>query len=250
MQNLSVVESLADTDIPHCEPPKDLAAEAGGVSLGGSGCNCNERTSNEEIVNLEAMQQSLPVMNSKEGSCEGFSESSFSTSEPSGSWGDFEGFKEPLDKPEFSCNLEVLVKSAEGSGGDEDHSYEEIFKLGFPGVFVPQSRECIRSLEQVLDANNEDIWTPELLKNQFCMDSGNVWRALRDFDNSPSLRHPWSKSHCQENLLSVLGIDANQKDVSENQADIFEEPNVKDNEDFRIDGFSVNDCKTLIQTKN
>lgn len=118
MQNLSVVESLADADIPHCEPPKDLAAEAGGVSLGGSGCNCNERRSNEEIVNLEAMQQSLPVMNSKGGSWEGFSESSFSTSEPSGSWGDFEGFKEPLDKPEFSCNLEVLVKSAEGSGGD------------------------------------------------------------------------------------------------------------------------------------
>ncbi|XP_032919070.1 uncharacterized protein CLBA1 [Catharus ustulatus] len=281
MQNLSVVESLADTDISHCEPPKDLAAEAGGVSLGGSDCNCNERTSNEEIVNLEAMQQSLPVMNSKGRSCEGFSESSFSTSEPSGSWGDFEGFQEPLDKPEFSCNLEVLVKSAKASGGDassggcsisaaqvcaepslcpgmqeasgslneEDHSYEEIFKLGFPGVFVPQSRECIRSLEQVLDANNEDIWTPELLKNQFCMDSGNVWRALRDFDNSPSLRHPWSKSHCQENLLSVLGIDANQKDVSENQADIFEEANVKDNEDFRFDGFSVNDCKALIQTK-
>lgn len=118
MQNLSVVESLADTDISHCEPPKDLAAEAGGVSLGGSGCNCNERTSNEEIVNLEAMQQSLPVMNSKGRSCEGFSESSFSTSEPSGSWGDFEGFQEPLDKAEFSCNLEVLVKSAKASGGD------------------------------------------------------------------------------------------------------------------------------------
>lgn len=76
-----------------------------------------------------------------------------------------------------------------------------------------------------------------------------VWRTLRDFDNTPSLRHPRSKSHCQENLLSVLGIDANQKDISESQADIFEESNVKDDEDVRFDGFSVNDCKTLIQTK-
>ncbi|KAL2304016.1 hypothetical protein Nmel_009305 [Mimus melanotis] len=284
MQNLSVVESLANTGISHYEPPKDLAAEAGDVSLGESGCNWNERTSNEEIVNLGAMQQSVPLLNSKGRSCEEFSESSFSTSEPSGSWGDFEGFKEPLDKSErFSYNPEVLVKSAKASGADpdlsrggcsisaaqvcaepslcrgmqdapgslneEDHSYEEIFKLGFPEVFVPQSRECIRSLEQVLDANNEDVWTPELLNNQFCMDSGNVWRALRDFDNTPSLRHPWSKSHCQENLWSVLGIDANQKDVLENQADISEEANVKDNEDFSLDGFSVNDCKALIQTK-
>ncbi|RMB98666.1 hypothetical protein DUI87_24884 [Hirundo rustica rustica] len=284
MQNLSVVESLANSDISHFEPPKDLTAEAGGVSLDESSCNWNERTSNEEIFNLEAMRQSLPVINSKGRSCEGFSESSFSTSEPSGSWGDFEGFKEPLDKSErFSHNLEVLVKSAKASGADlgvnsggcsisgahacaepspcrgmqeasgslneEDHSYEEIFKLAFPEVFVPQSRECIRSLEQVLDSNNEDIWIPELLKNQLGMGSGNVWRALRDSDNTPSLRHPWCKSHCQENLLSVLGIDANQKDISENQADIFEESNVKDNEDSGFDGFSVNDCKALIQTK-
>ncbi|XP_030130972.4 uncharacterized protein CLBA1 [Taeniopygia guttata] len=282
MQNFSVVESLGNADILHCEPPKDLAAEAGGVSLHESGCNWNERTSNEEIFNLETTQQSLPVMNSEGRSCEEFSESSFSTSEPSGSWGDFEGFRESLDKSErFSHNLEVLVKSAKAwgagpelSGGgcsisaahgcaepslcpgmqepslaEEDHSYEETFKLGFPEVFVPQSRECIRSLEQILDANNEDVWIPELLKNQLCMDSGKVWRALRDFDNAPSSGHPWSKSHCQENLLRVLGVDANQKDVSENQADLFEESNIKDNEDFRFDGFSVNDCKTLIQTK-
>lgn len=281
MQNLSVVESLASTDISHHEPPKDLAAEAGDVSLDESGCNWNERTSNEEIINLEVMQQSLPVMDSKGSSCEGFSESSFSSSEPSGSWGDFEGFKESSE--EFSDNLEVLAESrracgadpdpssggcsacaahvcaepslrrgtreAAGSLNEADHSYEEIFKLGFPEVFIPQSKESIRSLEQVLDANNEDIGIPEPLKNQLCVDSGNVWRTLRDFDNTPSLRHPWSKSHCQENLLRVLGIDANQKDISENQADIFEESNVRDNEDFRFDGFSVNDCKALIQTK-
>lgn len=47
------------------------------------------------------------------------------------------------------------------------------------------------------------------------IDSENIWRTLKDFDNTPSLRHPWSKSHCQENLLSVLGIDANQKVIEQ-----------------------------------
>ncbi|KFR00801.1 Uncharacterized protein C14orf79, partial [Nipponia nippon] len=255
--------------------------EAGGMSLDESDCNSNERTNNEEIINLEVMQQSLPVVNSKGRTCEG---SGYSTSEPSGSWGDFEGFRESLDKSErFSHNLEVLVKSTKTSRVDADlsnehcstsaghfcsepsprsgtqeassslkeanHSYEDIFKLGFPEVFVSQSRESIRSLDQVLDTNNEDVGIPELKKNQLCTDSGNIWRTLRDFDNTPSLRHPWSKSHCQENLLSVLGIDANQKDFTESQDDIFEESNVKDNEDFRFDGFSINDCKALIQTK-
>uniref|UniRef100_A0A8C5TTJ7 Clathrin binding box of aftiphilin containing 1 n=1 Tax=Malurus cyaneus samueli TaxID=2593467 RepID=A0A8C5TTJ7_9PASS len=259
MQNLSVVGNLTNTDKSHRGSPKDVAAEAGDVSLGESGCNWNERTSKEEIVNLGVMQQSLPVMNSKGRSCEGLSESSFITSEPSGSWGDFEGFKEPADKSErLNHSLEVLVKSTEISGADPDPSsggcsasaarlsaepplYEEIFKLSFPEVIVAQSRESIISLEQILDTNNEDAGIPELSKNQ-C-------RTLRDFDNTPSLRHPWSKSHCQENLLRVLGIDANQKDIPESQADIFEESNAKDNEHFGFDGFSVNDCKTLIQTK-
>ncbi|KFV44270.1 Uncharacterized protein C14orf79, partial [Gavia stellata] len=258
--------------------------EVCGMSLDESGCNLNERTNNEEIINLEVMQQSLPVVNSKGKSCERFSESSYSTSEPSSSWGDFEGFRESLDKSErFSRNLEALVKArktsrvhtdlssghcstsaghfcsepslhsgiqeASSSLNEANHSYEDIFKLGFPEIFVSQSRESIRSLDQVLDTNNEDVGIPELTKNQLCIDSENIWRTLRDFDNTPSLRHPWSKSHCQENLLSVLGIDANQKDFLESQDDIFEESNVKDNEEFRFDGFSINDCKALIQTK-
>ncbi|KFO12528.1 Uncharacterized protein C14orf79, partial [Balearica regulorum gibbericeps] len=258
--------------------------EVGGMCLHESDCNLNERTNNEEISNLEVMQQSLPVVNSRGRSCEGCSESSYSTSEPSSSWGDFEGFRESSDKSErFSHDLEVLVKSTKTRRGDRDvssghcnasaghfcsepslhsgiqeapsslneanHSYEDIFKVGFPEVFVSQSRENIRSLDQVLDTNNEDVGNPECVKNQLCIDSGNIWRTLRDFDNTTSLRHPWSKSHCQENLLSVLGIDANEKDFLESQDDIFEESNVKDNEDFRFDGFNINDCKALIQTK-
>ncbi|KFV54322.1 Uncharacterized protein C14orf79, partial [Tyto alba] len=258
--------------------------EVGGLSLAESDCNLDERTNNEEIVNLRVMQQSLSVGNSKGRSCEGFSERSYSTSEFSGSWGDFEGFKGSLDKSErLRHNLEVLVKSAKTNSIDMDvssghcstsaghfcsepslhsgiqesssslneanHSYEDIFKLGFPEVFVSQSRESIRSLDQVLDTNNEDVGIPEFVKNQLCIDSGNIWRTLRDFDNTLSLRHPWNKSHCQENLLSVLGIDANQKDFLESQDDTIEESNFKDNDDFRSDGFGINDCKALIQTK-
>ncbi|XP_009998958.1 PREDICTED: uncharacterized protein C14orf79 homolog [Chaetura pelagica] len=282
MQNLSLEESLPSTDTSHSMSLEDPAAEAGGVSLDKSDCNSNERTNNEEILNLEVRQQSLPVMNSKRRSGEGFSESSSDTSEAGGSWGDFEGFTESLDKSErFGHNLEVLVKSAKPPRDDTDlsrgcgrasaghfcsepslpsgiqeassshseanHSYEDIFKLGFPEVFVSESRESIRSLDQVLDTNNEDVGIPELTKNQPCIDSGNIWRRLKDFDNTPSLRHPWTKSHWQENLLSVLGIDANRKDFSGSQDDVFEESNV--NEDFRVDGFSINDCKSLIQTK-
>ncbi|KFV61877.1 Uncharacterized protein C14orf79, partial [Dryobates pubescens] len=257
--------------------------EVGDMSLDESDCNWHERTNNG-IINLEVMQQNLPIVNSKGGSSEGFSESSCTQyQEPSSSWGDFEGFRESLDTlKRFRHNVAVLVKStktcevdldlsrghygtsaghfcyepsqesgiqvASSSLNEANYSYEDIFKMGFPEVFVSQSRESIRSLDQVLDTNN-DVGIPELRKNQLCIHSGNIWRTLTDFDNIPSLRHTWDKSHCQETLLSVLGIEANQKDCLESQDNILEEPNVKDNENFRFDGFSINDCKALIQTK-
>ncbi|GAB0191041.1 hypothetical protein GRJ2_001569400 [Grus japonensis] len=155
----------------------------------------------------------------------------------------------PASAGSWLWGLNRGIQEAPSSLNEANHSYEDIFKVGFPEVFVSQSRENIRSLDQVLDTNNEDVGNPECVKNQLCIDSGNIWRTLRDFDNTASLRHPWSKSHCQENLLSVLGIDANEKDFLESQDDIFEESNVKDNEDFRFDGFNINDCKALIQTK-
>uniref|UniRef100_A0A6G1RQY7 Chromosome 5 C14orf79 homolog n=1 Tax=Hypotaenidia okinawae TaxID=2861861 RepID=A0A6G1RQY7_9GRUI len=282
MQNLSLTESLASTDTSHRWPLQDLVVQEGGLCLDGRDWNLKARTNNEEIMNLEGTQQSLPVASSRGRSCEGLFESSYSTSEPSSTWGDFEGFRESLDKSEgFSHHPEALGKSERTWEGDTDsnsghgsaghfgaepslrggtqeapsslneanHSFEDIFKLSFPEVSVSQSRESIRSLDQVLNTNNEEVGIPECVKNQLCIDSGNIWRTLRDFDNTPSLRHPWSKSHCQENLLSVLGIDANQKDFLEIQDDTFEETNDKDNEDFRFDGFNINDCKALIQTK-
>ncbi|KAM8807982.1 uncharacterized protein CLBA1 [Eudromia elegans] len=283
MQDLSLVESLSNTDTLRCVSPKDLAADVSDMSLQESDCDSTERRNKEEMIKLEVMKQSLPVVNSK-GSCEGVCDSSHSTIEISGSWGDFEGFKESLNKSEtFSHNPEVSGKSMRPSKGDTDlhrghcdaltgnfssdpslhagrqeasrslnevnRSSEDIFKMGFPEVTVPQSRESIRSLDQVFDTNNEDTGTPDFRKNQLCIDCGNIWRILKDSDNTSSLRHPWSKSHCQENLLSVLGINANQKDFPESQEDIVDESNAKDDEDFGFDGFSINNCKALIQTK-
>lgn len=123
MQNLSLGQSLTDTDTLHRMSLKNLAVEVGGTSFDESDYNLNGRTINKESTNLEVMQQSLPVGNSKGRSSEGFSESSYSTSEPSGSWGDFEGFEESVGESErFSHNLEILVKSTKTSGVDRDLS--------------------------------------------------------------------------------------------------------------------------------
>ncbi|OXB59483.1 hypothetical protein ASZ78_008308 [Callipepla squamata] len=257
--------------------------KVGGMSVCENGCNSNVGTNSGGITHLEVTQQNLPVLNSSKRSCEGSAESGC-TSAPSGSWGEFEGFKEPLGKWErFHHSPDVWLKSknssedgTDWSGGhcsaaaarycsepsrhseiqeassslsEANHCYEGIFKLGFPEVFVSQSSESIRSLDQVLDVNNEDLGIPELSNSQLCIDSGNIWRTLRDLDNTPRLRHRWSKSHSQENLLSVLGIDANRTDFLESQDDVSEESNAKDNEDFRFDGFSINNSKALIQTK-
>ncbi|XP_031461464.1 uncharacterized protein CLBA1 isoform X2 [Phasianus colchicus] len=232
------------------------------------------------VTELQVTQQSLPVLNGDRRSCEGSGESCC-TSAPSGSWGEFEGFEESLGKwQRFHPSPDVLLKSKNTSDGgtgvsrgccsaaaghfcsepslhseasssldEADLCYEGIFKSGFPEVLVLQSSESIRSLDQVLGVNNEDVGIPELTNNQLCIDSGNIWRTLRDLDNTSRLRHLWSKSHCQENLLNVLGIDANQTDFPESQNDITEESNAKDNEDFRYDGFCINNCKALIQTK-
>ncbi|XP_065605290.1 uncharacterized protein CLBA1 isoform X2 [Cyrtonyx montezumae] len=254
------------------------------MSLCENGCNSNAGTNSGGINRLEVTQQSLPALNSNRRSCEGSAESGC-TSAPSGSWGEFEGFREPLGRWErFHHSPDVwltskntseggtdwsgghcsaaaaahfcsepsrhsVIQEASSSVSEANHCYEGIFKLGFPEVFVSQSSESVRSLDQVLDVNNEDVGIPELTNTQLCIDSGNIWRTLRDLDNTPRLRHPWSKSHCQENLLSVLGIDANRTDFLESQDDVSEESNAKDNEDFRFDGVSINNSKALIQTK-
>uniref|UniRef100_A0A8C3L3X3 Clathrin binding box of aftiphilin containing 1 n=1 Tax=Chrysolophus pictus TaxID=9089 RepID=A0A8C3L3X3_CHRPC len=278
MQNLLQSGSRSSTDASRRVCVTEL--EVGGMSGGENGWNSNAGTNNEGITHLEVTQQSLPVLNGDRRSCEGSGESCC-TSAPSGSWGEFEGFRESLGKwQRFHPSPDILLKSKNTSDGgtgvsggrcsaaaghfcsepslrseassslnEADLCYEGIFKSGFPEVLVSQSSESIRSLDQVLGVNNEDVGIPELTNTQLCIDSGNIWRTLRDLDNTSRLRHLWSKSHCQENLLNVLGIDANQTDLPESQNDITEESNAKDNEDFRFDGFCINNCKALIQTK-
>uniref|UniRef100_A0A8C9F7S6 Aftiphilin clathrin-binding box domain-containing protein n=1 Tax=Pavo cristatus TaxID=9049 RepID=A0A8C9F7S6_PAVCR len=281
MQNLLLSGSRSSTDASHRACVTELGV--GGMSGCENGWNSNTGTNNEGITHLEVTQQSLPVLNSDRRSCEGSDESGC-TSAPSGSWGEFEGFREPLGKwQRFHPSPDILLKSKNASGGgtgvsrghcsaaaghfcsepslhsaiqeassclnEADLCYEGIFRSGFPEVFVSQSSERIRSLDQVLGVNNEDAGIPELTNNQLCIDSGNIWRTLRDSDNTPRLRHPWSKSRCQENLLIVLGIDTNRMDFPESQDDITEESNAKGNEDFRFDGFSINNCQAPIQTK-
>ncbi|CAM4572594.1 unnamed protein product [Lepidochelys olivacea] len=288
MQDQHLVESPSTIEALSWKSLKDLTAKVSGMSLsqnseGIKECNINERRTKEDIVELEMMYQSLPWGNSRGRNCEGFSESIRCTSESNSSWGDFESFSESLVKSErISHSPEVLVNSAEtkisdvelnGEHCNTSHghhcsnpsvhngrepsassldkanlNYEDIFKLSFPEVIVPQSTESITSLDQVLDADNEDIGILEFTKRQLCMDSGNLWRTLRDPNSTTGLRCPWNKSHCQENLLSALGIDVNQKDFSGDSKDGLEETNVKINEDLE-DGFNISNCKALIQTK-
>nr|XP_014435952.1 uncharacterized protein CLBA1-like [Pelodiscus sinensis] len=144
-------------------------------------CNRKESRNEEDTVELEMMQQSLSLEKVRRRSCEEFSESIHCTSEPNSSWGDFESFNESLVKSESIIDtLEVLVNSSEtktskngielnGKHCNTSHvchcckpspqdgretsassldkasiSCENIFKLSFPEVIVPQSTENIR----------------------------------------------------------------------------------------------------------
>uniref|UniRef100_A0A8C0GHB0 Clathrin binding box of aftiphilin containing 1 n=1 Tax=Chelonoidis abingdonii TaxID=106734 RepID=A0A8C0GHB0_CHEAB len=262
MQDQQLVESPSTIEALSWMSLKDLTTKVSGMSLsqnneGIDECNLNESRTKEDTVELEMMHQSLPWGNSRERNCEGFSESIHCISESNSSWGDFKSFSESLVKSEsISHTPEVLVNSAETktsktdmelygehcntshghhcskpsvhNGREANLSYEDIFKLSFPEVIVPQSTENIRSLDQVLDTDNEDIGIHP--------------------HSTTGLRCPRNKSHCQENFLSALGIDVNQKDFSGDSKEGLEETNVKINEDLE-DRFNISNCKALIQTK-
>ncbi|XP_074852479.1 uncharacterized protein CLBA1 [Carettochelys insculpta] len=256
------------------------------INEGSDEHNIHESRNKEDTLELEMMQQSLPWGCGRGRSFDGFSESIHCTSEPNSSWGDFESFSESVVKSEsLSHTPEILMNSAEtktsktdlelnGEQCNTSHgchcskppmhngeetiasslykaslSFEDTFKLSFPEVTVPHSTENIRSLDQVLDTDNEDTGIPECMKRQFCIDSGNLWRTLRDSSSTTGLSCPWNKSHCQENFLSALGIDLNQKDFSGDNKDGLEGTDIKGNEDLEEDGFNISNCKTLIQTK-
>lgn len=112
MQNLLQSGSRSSTDASLRVRVTEL--EVGGMSGSENGWNSNAGTDNEGITHLEVSQQSLPVLKSHRRSCEGSGESCC-TSAPSSSWGEFEGFKEPLGK--WHPRADVLLKSKNTSDG-------------------------------------------------------------------------------------------------------------------------------------
>lgn len=120
MQNLLLSGSRSSTDASRRVCVTEL--EVGGMSAGENGCNSNAGTNDEGITHLEVTQQSLPALNSDSWSCEGFGEGGC-TSAPSASWGEFEGFREPLGRWQRSHpSADVLLKSKNASGDGTDVS--------------------------------------------------------------------------------------------------------------------------------
>uniref|UniRef100_A0A8D0H565 Clathrin binding box of aftiphilin containing 1 n=1 Tax=Sphenodon punctatus TaxID=8508 RepID=A0A8D0H565_SPHPU len=248
--------------------------------------NTNEGRNKEE-TDSEMIQGSLPAGGSGEGFHDSTPETD--TLEPSSAcaWGDFECFSEPLVTSEnFSPSLEALTKSAKSNTSknnadlneelcttsygqhcskmiahngreatvnpeiEASPSYKDIFEQSFPKIPIPHFSESISSLDHILDTNSEDFEIPEYMKKQLCIDSGNIWKMLRHSNSTSGLSCPWNKFHCQKNLLSILGIDANQKDHAKGSSnDVLEETNIQENEDLKVDEFNISNCKALIQTK-
>ncbi|XP_063146484.1 uncharacterized protein CLBA1 isoform X2 [Candoia aspera] len=215
-----------------------------------------------------------------EGSLEGPKD--ISTVESSNTWGDFEGFSEVKlvnlsnipeslekinEKLTYTNDMDVndthpttsfkqFLSKAAGYKKETVAnatmkvviSSEDIVKLSFPEIPVPQCLDKISTLKQVLDPEREDADIPECTDKQVCIDSSNLWKTLTHCNSPSDLRCHRNESYCQENLLAVLGVDANQKALPEFKDSILEKSN-RENEDSSVDKFSLTTCKALIQTK-
>ncbi|XP_068959940.1 uncharacterized protein CLBA1 isoform X2 [Petaurus breviceps papuanus] len=206
--------------------------------------------------------------------------------EHNNSWGDFEGFSEASDTSdtfssldnverwaapgarEKALDLRALSVPASGDCPRPDGlpsvrdtaaasliqanlSYENIFKLVFQEVPVQEMTEDICTLHHFLEKHNEENTNCKPVKKQFCSESQKLWRILQDEDGTSTSKCLWSKSHCQDNFLLVLGIDAAQKDLSGGKNHILGDSNLKETEELtEVNGFNLNNCKALIQTKS
>ncbi|XP_027705129.1 uncharacterized protein CLBA1 isoform X1 [Vombatus ursinus] len=210
--------------------------------------------------------------------------SPWGSTEHNSSWGDFEGFSEASDKSDTFSSLDILERwaapGARGSDADlngcvttpcgclqteslpcmgetaaaspskANLSYENIFKLVFQEVPVQQMTEDICTLHHFLEKHNEENTSCKSVKKQFCSESQKLWRILQEKDGTSTSKCLWSKSHCQDNFLLVLGIDAAQKDLSGGKNHVLEDSNLKETEELtEVNGFNLNNCKALIQTK-
>ncbi|XP_062974193.1 uncharacterized protein CLBA1 [Elgaria multicarinata webbii] len=246
----------------------------------------NENRNLDESLEVEMVQKSLPSKSGDERVYEALLEGPPDTSvvESNSTWGDFEGFSEVKleDLRNSPTSLEKLHEKQRDTNVAEfddsqpttssrqffsetsEHNRRETFgnvpmkavfstegiiKLSFPEVPAPQFLEKISSLEQLLDTKMEDANIPECTKKQLCTDSANLWKTLTHSSNPSGLRCLWDKSHYQENLLAVLGIDTHQKALPEGKDDILEKLNATENVDSSVDKFNIGTCKGLIQTK-
>ncbi|KAM6460184.1 uncharacterized protein CLBA1 isoform 1-T2 [Liasis olivaceus] len=205
-----------------------------------------------------------------------------STVESNNTWGDFEGFSEVKlvnlsNIPESLEKMNEKLTYTNGMDVSDTHpttsfrqflskaagykketvanaimkaviSSEDIVKLSFPEIPIPQCLDKISTLKQVLDPKREDADIPECTEKQVCIDSANLWKTLAHCNSPSGLRCHRNESHCQENLLAVLGIDANQKALPEFKDSILERTN-RENEDSGVEKFNLTTCKALIQTK-
>ncbi|XP_028602956.2 uncharacterized protein CLBA1 isoform X1 [Podarcis muralis] len=286
-QNLVEIHSGAEVSGQSILKPLSTETGATSLSENSSGTDVHSLNQNgnfDESSELEMIQKSLPVECGDKRVYEASLESpDTSLGESSSTWGDFEGFSE-VKQENLSNTLESLEKpngkqtytndadvsdsclttscrqfSSKTTGHNRKETFantsvkavlssEDIIKLSFPEVAVPQFLEKISSLDQVLYTKTEDTNIPECTTKQLCTDFGNLWKTLTQSTNPSSLRRPWNKSHYHENLLAVLGIDAHQKAVPEGKNDILE-TSISENEDSNVDKFNISTCKALIQTK-
>ncbi|KAL7992713.1 hypothetical protein Chor_016969 [Crotalus horridus] len=204
------------------------------------------------------------------------------TMESSNTWGDFEGFSEVKlvnlsNIPEPLEKINEKVSHTNGMDINDTHSTtsfgqvlskavgyeketiakaamkvaissEDSVKQSFPEIPVPQCLDKISTLKQVLHPEREDADIPECTEKQAWLDSANLWKTLTQCNSPSDLRCHQNEFHCQENLLAVLGINANQKAVPEFKVSSLEKTN-RENEESGVDKFSLSTCKALIQTK-
>ncbi|XP_010605645.1 uncharacterized protein CLBA1 [Fukomys damarensis] len=199
--------------------------------------------------------------------------------ELSGAWGEFESFQEssaPFER--FLKCPELLQRPAEsqrwsdppaprehrsqqphwgelwvtGTACDPSSeavvSYENIFRFAFQEVTVKQTTEDVSTLDHLLEANKEE--NPGLSPvHRLCSESRKLWRNLQNANATSISQCLWSKSHCQENLFLVLGVDVAQS-PSGSQDHILQGPGLKEPEELlEVSSFRLHHCKALIQTK-
>ncbi|XP_070607287.1 uncharacterized protein CLBA1 isoform X2 [Erythrolamprus reginae] len=244
----------------------------------------NQNGNLDASLELELVQEKTHSKSDDGTNDEGSLETSqdINTVESSNTWGDFEGFSEvklvnlsnipePLEKinekvshtngmdifdTPFTTSFRQVFSKAVGYEKDTVAKTtmkvairsEETVKQSFPEIPVPQCLDKIRTLEQVLQPERQNADIPKCTEKQAWLDSANLWKTLTQCSSPSDLRCHRNEFRCQENLLAVLGINANQKAVPEFKGSILEKTN-RENEDSSVDKFNLSTCKALIQTK-